>query len=76
FNRYSGAFHDSLTLADFEVLPTDHPLKVIGAFYDSLEDYWMMEPVKPRTFPVTQHIVRSYYQLITGGLSEQFDDRC
>lgn len=76
FNRYSGAFHDSLTLADFEILPTDHPLKVIGAFYDSLEDYWMMEPVQPRTFPVTQHIVRSYYQLISGGLAEQFDDRC
>jgi len=76
FSRYSNAFHDSLTLADFELLPTDHPLKIIGAFYDTLESYWTMEPVQPRTFPVTQHAVRAYYHLITGGLAEQFDDRC
>lgn len=76
YKRYSGAFHDSIALADFEILPTDHPLKAIGAFYETLEDYWMMDPVQPRDFAVTQHIIRSYHQLITGGLAEQFDDRC
>lgn len=76
FSRYSGAFHDSLTLSDFEIDPDDHPLKVVGAFYDSLEGYWNMNPIEPRSFPVTQNVVRSYYQLITGGLNEQFDDRC
>lgn len=76
FKRYSSAFHESLTLADFELLPTDQPLQIIGAFYETLEAYWMMEPIQPRTFPITQNVIRSYYQLITGGLAEQFDDRC
>lgn len=76
FERYRNAFHDSLTLADFETNPADHPLKIIGAFYDTLDGYWGMNPVQPRAFPATQNIVRSYYQLITGGLAEQFDDRC
>lgn len=76
FPRYSSAFHDTLSLADFEVDPADHPLKIIGAFYDSVDAYWMMNPVQPRKFPITQHAVRSYYDLITGGLKERFDDRC
>ncbi|MFA5966674.1 MAG: hypothetical protein WC804_21875 [Sphingomonas sp.] len=76
FARYCGAFHDSVDLCDFEIEKGDHPLQVIGAFYDSLERYWTMNPAQPRAFPVTQNIVRSYYQLITGGLAEKFDDRC
>lgn len=76
FQRYAGAFHDSIDIADFELMAGDHPLRLIGAFYESLERYWTMEPIQPRTFPVTQHIVRSYHQLITGGLAEKFDDRC
>ncbi len=76
FGRYQSAFHHSLTLADFELAPGTHPLKVIGAFYESLEHYWTMDPIQGRKFPVTQNIVRSYYQLITGGLAEKFDDRC
>lgn len=76
FARYHVALHDSLTLDDFAVDPADHPRKVVGAFYDSPESYWTMAPAQPRTFPVTQNIVRSYYQLITGGLAQQFDDRC
>lgn len=76
FKRYSSAFHDSLKLPDFEILASDHPLKIIGAFYDTLEGYWTMNPRQPRTFHATENIIRSYYQLITGGLAEQFDDRC
>ena len=76
FQRYVSAFHDTIQIADFELAPGDHPLQLIGAFYDSLERYWTMEPIQPRTFPATQHIVRSYHQLITGGLAEKFDDRC
>lgn len=76
FQRYSGAFHDSLEIADFELKPGDHPLKLIGAFYESLEGYWTMEPIQPRTFHATQNVIRSYHQLITGGLAEKFDDRC
>ena len=76
FARYNGAFHDSLEIADFELSLDTHPLKVIGAFYASLEHYWTMEAIQPRTFAATQNVVRSYYQLITGGLAESFDDRC
>lgn len=76
YQRYAGAFHDTLDIADFELAKGDHPLKLIGAFYDSLEDYWTMRPIQPREFPATQNVVRSYYQLITGGLAEAFDDRC
>lgn len=76
FNRYSGAFHSSIKIADFELAPGDHPLKLIGAFYSSLERYWTMDPIKPRMFHATQNVVRSYHQLITGGLAEKFDDRC
>jgi hypothetical protein len=76
FQRYSGAFHHSLNVNDFEIAPGDHPLQIIGAFYKTLEDYWMMDPIQPRDFPVTQNVVRSYYQLISGGLAEKFDDRC
>jgi hypothetical protein len=75
FNRYASALHDSLELADFEIEKGDHPLQILGAFYDTLGHYWEMQPV-PRTFPATQNVVRSYYQLITGGLAEKFDDRC
>lgn len=76
FQRYAGAFHDSLEITDFELESGDHPLKLVGAFYDSLEGYLLMEPTQPRTFPATQNVIRSYYNLITGGLAEQFDDRC
>lgn len=76
FQRYAGAFHDSLEIGDFELAPGDHPLKLIGAFYESLERYWAMEPIQPRSFHATQNVIRSYHQLITGGLAEKFDDRC
>ena len=76
FHRYRGAFHDSLELADFEIAKGDHPLKLIGAFYDTLEGYWTMKPKQGLDFHATQNVIRSYYQLITGGLAEKFDDRC
>jgi hypothetical protein len=76
FQFYGSALHHSLQLSDFEVAADDHPLKIVGAFYESLEAYWTMNPIQPRTFPATQNIVRSYYQLISGGLAEKFDDRC
>ena len=76
FARYASAFHDSLELGDFELDKGVHPLRIIGAFYESLERYFTMEPIQPRSFPVTQNVVRSYYQLITDGLAETFDDRC
>lgn len=76
FKRYASALHDSLELGDFEIEKGDHPLQIIGAFYAGLEEYWTMQPIQPRTFPITQNIVRSYYQLISGGLKEKFDDRC
>lgn len=76
YQRYAGAFHETLDIADFELAHGDHPLKLIGAFYDSVENYWTMNPTQPREFPATQNVIRSYYQLITGGLAEAFDDRC
>jgi hypothetical protein len=76
FGRYSSAFHDSLSISDFELTPGDHPLKLIGAFYASLEHYWTVQPIRPRQFAPTENIIRSYYQLIAGELAEKFDDRC
>lgn len=76
FPHFGNALHHSLTRADFEIDPADHPLKIAGAFYDSLENYWEVKPRDGMSFPITQNIVQSYYHLISGGFHEQFDDRC
>jgi hypothetical protein len=76
FPHYSSALHHSLTREDFEVDPKDHPLKIVGAFYDSLESYWEVKPKHAPSFPITQNVIQSYYDLISGGLKEEFDDRC
>lgn len=76
FAHYSSGLHHSLTRDDFEIDPADHPLKIAGAFYDTLGDYWDVKPKPSLSFPVTQDIVEAYYHLISGGLKEVFDDRC
>lgn len=76
FQRYSSALHHSLKREDFEVDPKDHPLKIVGAFYDSLENYWEIKPKETLRFPITQNVIQSYYHLISGGFREEFDDRC
>lgn len=76
FKNYASAFHRSLQVNDFKLREGDHPLQVIGAFYKNLEDYYWMNPISGRDFPITQHAVRSYYQLISSGQRESHDDRC
>ncbi len=76
FGNYASAFHRSLVVGDFQLKEGDHPLQVIGAFYANLEDYYWMNPVMGKQFPITQHAVRSYYQLISAGQRETHDDRC
>ncbi len=76
FAHYGSALHHSLTRDDFEVDPANHPRKIVGAFYDSLGDYWEVKPRSGLSFSVTQHVLQSYYHLISSGLQEEFDDRC
>jgi hypothetical protein len=76
YDRFKHAFHDQLTLEDFEIDPTDSPKKIVSAFYDDFPAYYWMRPTTGLTFPLSQNIVDSYYKLITGNLKETFDDRC
>jgi hypothetical protein len=76
FSRYRDAFHDDLEIDAFDVDPTVHPRKIIAAFYNNFTDYFWMKPRPGMEFPLTKNIVDSYYKLITGGLTESFDDRC
>lgn len=76
YKHFERAFHDTLDIGDFDVAPADHPRKIVAAFYDSFADYYWMKPIRGLPIPLSKNIVDSYYKLITGGLKEQFDDRC
>ncbi|UZW57320.1 hypothetical protein NUH86_21645 [Sphingobium sp. JS3065] len=76
YKHYQDAFHQTLDISDFDVAPTDHPRKIVAAFYETFSDYYWMAPRPGLKLPLTQNIVDSYYKLITGGLKETFDDRC